>query len=84
VQSQSQRLVREAERRQITGLPTSTWYEHQKQGLAPPPVKLSASRVAWPLSELNALNNARIAGRSDDEIRQLVAALVADRRDAAA
>src|SRR5262245_16862494 len=69
-------LCREPSRRAITGLPTSTWYEAQRDGLAPPPVKLSSSRVAWLLGELVALNKARARGANDDEIRELVRELI--------
>jgi prophage regulatory protein len=73
------RLVRERERKEITGVPCSTWYGMQAAGLAPRPVKIGASSVGWPLSELAALNAARIAGAKDDEIRALVQRLVSAR-----
>ena len=73
------RLVREPERKQLTGIHTSSWYEQIADGLAPPGVRLSERAVAWPYSELAALNAARIAGKSDDEIRRLVSNLVAAR-----
>ena len=77
------RLVRERERRQLTGIPTSSWYEFVRDGLAPSGVRLGGHyAVAWPQSELAALNAARIAGRSDDEIRALVKRLVAARANA--
>lgn len=76
------RLVRERERRELTGMPTSTWYDAIAAGLAPPGVRIGRHAVAWPLSELTVLNSARIAGKSDDEIRRLVARLVAARAHA--
>jgi prophage regulatory protein len=36
--------------------------------------------VGWPANEVAALNAARIAGKSDDEIRQLVRKLEAARK----
>ena len=77
-------LCREPARRLITGVATSSWYEFQKRGLAPTPIKLSAARVAWVYGELVAVNAARIAGKSDEEIRAIVAELVAARRNAMA
>ena len=77
-----ERLVREPERKQITGVPTSTWYDLIEQGLAPRPVKLSRHAVAWPHTELATLNAARIAGKTDEEIRRLVAKLVGARAQA--
>lgn len=79
---QIDRIVREPERRQLTGNPTSTWYELEKDGLVPPPVRLGKYAVGWPLSELAALNAARIAGKSDDEIKSLVKRLIAKRAEA--
>jgi prophage regulatory protein len=76
---EADRLVRERERREITGVPTSSWYELQSLGLAPRPVRLSKHAVAWPYGELAAVNAARIAGKSDGEIRKLVNRLVAAR-----
>ena len=76
---QPDRLVRESERRTFTGIPTSSWYDLVNDGLAPPAVELSKYTVAWPFSELVALNAARIAGKSDDEIRKFVKRVVAAR-----
>lgn len=73
------RLVRERERQEITGVTQSTWYEQIAAGLAPPPIKLGRSAAAYPHRELLALNAARIAGKSDQEIRKLVQRLVAER-----
>ena len=60
------RIVRESERRQITGVPTSTWYELQKGGLAPKPFPLTARSVGWSFRELTAWVEARKAKRADD------------------
>jgi prophage regulatory protein len=46
------RVVREPERQAITGIPTSTWYAMQDQGLAPRPVPLGPRSRGWLLSEL--------------------------------
>jgi prophage regulatory protein len=42
-------------------------------------VKIGARAAGWPASEVQALNAARIAGKSDDEIRELVLKLEAAR-----
>ena len=76
------RLVREKERRVLTGVPTSSWYSLIANGLAMPGVRIGRYAVAWPEQELLTLNAARIAGRSDDEVRQLVKRLVAQRSHA--
>ncbi|MGA1849751.1 helix-turn-helix transcriptional regulator [Sphingobium yanoikuyae] len=67
-----------------TGLARPTVYLRAKQGLFPRPVKLGSRMAAWPENEVAAINAARIAGKSDDEIRQLVARLERERAERAA
>ena len=55
-----------------TGLSRSSVYLRIKQKLMPPPVKIGERCAAWPSHEIEAINTARIAGKSEDEIRQLV------------
>lgn len=55
-----------------SGLARSTIYHHITQGLWTEPVLLGDRCVAWPAHEVAALNAARIAGKSNDEIRELV------------
>ena len=69
-------------RRQVqaeTGYSRSTIYVRIAQGLWPKPVSLGARAVGWPAREVAALNAARIAGQSDEDIRALVARLEAGR-----
>lgn len=49
----------------------------------PRPVRLGERAVGWPASEVAALNAARIAGKTDQEIRALVVKLEAARKAAA-
>lgn len=65
-----------------TGKSRATLYADISRGTFVPPVKLGARSVGWPSSEVYAINAARIAGKSDAEIKQLVADLVARRKDA--
>jgi prophage regulatory protein len=65
-----------------TGLARSTIYLRISQGLWPIPVRLGSRAVGWPMSEVEALNAARIEGRSDAEIRQLVEGLIVKRKGA--
>lgn len=67
-----------------SGYSRSTIYLRITQGLWPRPVSLGARAVGWPADEVSALNAARIAGRSDAEIRKLVTRLVAARAAALA
>ena len=65
-----------------TGLSRSTVYLRISQGVFTKPVSLGARAVGWPASEVAALNAARIAGKSDEEIRELVGTLEAARKAA--
>ena len=47
-------------------------YNLIRDGLWTKPVRLSARAVGWPSEEITAICKARIAGKSDDEIRGLV------------
>lgn len=65
-----------------TGLSNSTLYLRISQSLWTKPVPLGGRTVGWPASEVATLNAARIAGKTDDEIRVLVQKLEADRKAA--
>jgi prophage regulatory protein len=71
--NQSERVVRERERRQITGVSTSTWYVAQKRGEAPKPIPLGRKSRGWLLSELLSWIEEQRAQR-DDSWRSLGAA----------
>lgn len=49
---QCERLVREHDRRAITGVSRTQWWSMERQGLVPKRVKLSGHCVAWRLSDL--------------------------------
>lgn len=66
-----------------TGYSRSTHYLRIAQGLFTKPVRLGARAVGWPAGEVAALNAARIAGKSDEQIRALVVELEAARKVAA-
>ena len=72
------KLLRMPEVRRISGLARPTIYRDIRRGTFPKPVKIG-NASAWPSEEIAAINAARIAGKSDDEIRQLVTALQARR-----
>jgi len=65
-----------------SGYSRSTIYLRIEQRLWTKPVKLGARSVGWPANEVAALNAARIAGKSNDEIRALVEKLEASRKSA--
>ena len=67
----------------MTGLTRSTLYLRIQQGLMPTPVKLGERCVAWPEHEIAAVNASCVAGKSKDEIKQIVAQLKQQRTAAA-
>src|SRR5262249_25255351 len=56
-------VAREAQRYELTGVPTSTWYDLQNAGLAPKPIHLGPRSVGWLVSELEAWVEQRRAER---------------------
>ena len=74
-----QPMLRLPATRTATGRGRTSTYEDIKNGLFVPPVRIGARAVAWPENEVAAINAARIAGKSPDDIRALVAKLVAAR-----
>ncbi len=63
-----------------SGYSRSTVYLRISQGLWTKQVSLGPRCVGWPAHEVAALNAARIAGKTDDEIRELVTRLEAARK----
>lgn len=66
-----------------TGYSRSTVYLRITQGLFVKPVRLGDRAVGWPAGDVAAINAARIAGKSDADIRLLVEKLEAARSTAA-
>lgn len=63
-----------------SGLSRSTIYLRISQGLWTKPISLGARAVGWPAHEVASLNAARIAGKSNEEIKNLVIKLEAARK----
>lgn len=76
-------ILRLPDTKRQAALSRSTLYLRIKQGLWTPPVSLGGRAVGWPSSEVDTLNGARIAGKSNAEVGALVVQLVAARRKAA-
>ena len=66
-----------------TGNSRSTIYKRIAEGLFPKPVKIGPRSGGWPDYEIDAINAARIAGKTDEEIRELVIQLETARKVAA-
>lgn len=64
------RIIREPERRKLTGISKTTWWRLTKKGMAPQAVKLSSNAVGWFQSDIEAwLNNRRncsVTEQADD------------------
>lgn len=65
------------------GRSRSAHYLDIQEGLFTRPVSIGARAVGWPSDEVAALNAARIAGKTEEQIRALVAELEAARKTAA-
>lgn len=72
-------ILRRKQVQALTGYSRSTIYLRISQGLFVHPVSLGARAVGFPAGEVDALNAARISGRTDTEIRALVLKLEAAR-----
>ena len=64
-----------------SGYSRSTLYLRVAQGLWTKPVSLGPRAVGWPAEEVEALNAARIAGKTDTQIRELVQSLLTRRKE---
>ncbi len=62
------------------GRSRSSHYLDIQQGLFTKPVAIGTRAVGWPDHEVAALNAARIAGKSETEIREMVRKLEVDRK----
>jgi prophage regulatory protein len=76
----SQHIQRRPQVSAQMGISRATLYHRIKEGLLTPPVPLGLRAVGWPSGEIDSINSARIAGKSDDGIRELVKKLVAERK----
>ncbi len=80
MQTQYDRIGRLPDVKALTGLGRSTLYARIAKRLLTRPISLGGRAVGWPLREVAAINEARIAGKSDKEIQALVAKLEAERK----
>jgi prophage regulatory protein len=76
----SQKILRLPAVKSQSGLSRSTVYLRIAQRLWTKPISLGGRAVGWPDSEVAAINAARIAGKSEDDIRALVVKLEAARK----
>jgi prophage regulatory protein len=70
-----ERILRLPDVKTATGRKHASLYSDISRGVFPKPVTIGPNAVGWPEGEVAAINAARIAGRTEDEIRQLVTTL---------
>ena len=76
------KLLRLNSMKEATGLSRATIYSRIQAGLLPKPVKHGERISVWPSDEVETVTKATIAGKSDDEIRAIVADLERQRINA--
>lgn len=77
------KLLRLDNMREATGLSRATIYSRINDGLLPKPIRYGERISVWPSNEVEEVTKATIAGKSADEIRQIVANLHEQRHAAA-
>jgi prophage regulatory protein len=77
------KLLRLRSMSEATGLSRATIYARIQAGLLPRPVKHGERISVWPSDELDAVTRATIAGKSEIQIKALVAELEQRRSTAA-
>lgn len=75
----TKKIIRRKALQALTGFGRTHTYNLEKAGLLPKPISLGDRAKGWPEDEIDAINKARIAGVTADEIRQLVIRLEAAR-----
>lgn len=48
----TEKIIREPERRDTTGIPKATWRRYERSGLVPKRVRIGPRAVGWRLSEI--------------------------------
>lgn len=72
-------IQRLSKAREPLGVSRSTFYLQIAEGLITKPVQIGARAVGWPSNEIEAILNARIAGKTQPEIKALVKELESQR-----
>ena len=74
------RIIRQQEVSKLTGKQKSSLYRDINLGLMTPPINIGARAVGWFDDEINAINSARVSGKTNCEIRDLVKKLIENRK----
>ena len=78
------RIIRRPELLEQFGFGNTTLHNRINEGLMPPSIPLGVRSVGWLSHELDRVLAFMAAGKSDDDIRALVAHLVDQRKEVAA
>ncbi|MFT6874909.1 MAG: prophage regulatory protein [Granulosicoccus sp.] len=73
------RIMRPPEYRRQLGITKSGEYRARHERLLPPPIQLGPRSIGLPAHEVDIIIAARIAGTTDDGMREIVSRLVAAR-----
>ena len=76
-------LLRPKQAMERLGLPRTPFYDDVRNGLLPPLVKIGPRASAIPSNEVDAVISYRIAGKPNNEIKELVKRLIDDRQELA-
>jgi prophage regulatory protein len=78
------RMLRLPQACEATGRKPGAHYLDIKKGVMVPGVRIGPNASAWPAHEIEAINRAKIAGASEEQIHELVKRLVSERTETAA
>ncbi len=74
-------ILRLPEVKQRSGLSRSSIYLYISKGLWPKPISLGVRAVGWPSNEIDTVLSARIAGKSNLEIRNSITEMELNRKN---
>lgn len=77
------KVIRKPEAYHLAGISKTTFYEQTKSGLFAPPISIGSRAIGYILLEIQTVIAARSIGKSDDEIREIVKALIKQRETSA-
>jgi prophage regulatory protein len=77
------KIIRKPEACSLAGMSNTSLFEQTRAGIFPPPISLGSRAVGYLFHEIQAVLTARAAGKSDDEIRLIVKALIKMREQSA-
>ena len=80
----NKKIYRIAEVCHSTGLSHSSVYKQIRLGQFPKGIKITERATGWPADEVFKINEGRIAGLSESEMRELVQGLEASRKNGGA